>query len=475
MNGENLNTGTSTNFNSGEMGILPPARAQEIGQKTHEVARYVSFRDDMINKLSQTLSEHKDPVNVFREIDRPDQTYQKGFPGSSRLEALGSVAYSLIKDEEAGDILRRVSEAIADKNVIVHSYENQLLDIYSKYPTVLDFDDGVAEKLVSDKEFSEDAMRKFEEGAYGERQVECLEILHSFKGNNHEVAEEEKLFDSVSAFMLSKDQVANIEPARGSQDTAYAENGLFAVFDGVGGSEDGQGASQLCARNIENIVGQVDFMSDYGKKFVIGALNYTLKEAGTRGSTTSVITKLVQGDDGKRTLHYVSVGDSRLYVVRKDGTAEQVTHDDAMTDDQIMTVLNSRSGNKKLSDMAMRYARAGSEEAKQALLAGSPMRKDLVEDMARLARQCMDHGISKSLHGGSDIEISEGNMGSIELNKGDQLVLCSDGITGDVAADRMSNEDLARAVHGFSSDEAVANLMQRAKKIDDRTAIVVNI
>ncbi len=462
MNGEIINT----NINSGEnSGNLPQETLQEVGRKTYEVVEAEELR------------------SALSKMARPDQIYAREY---SQSESYEQTLSALGESENVAKKIRILNWAdgnTGDERIEMNKFLiGRVLDAY---PTVYDFEEAKVQfrdisgdsKLVeaADDIFGKDVVKELEMDIYGKEQVDFLETWRNSKGGNYENIEEEKLFDSVSAFMLSKDQVANIEPARGSQDTAYAENGLFAVFDGVGGSEDGQGASQLCARNIENIVGQVDFTSDYGKKFVIGALNYTLKEAGTRGSTTSVITKLVQGDDGKRMLHYVSVGDSRLYVVRKDGTAEQVTHDDAMTDDQIMTVLNSRGGNKKLSDMAMRYARAGSEEAKQALLAGSPMRKDLVEDMARLARQCMDHGISKSLHGGSDIEISEGNMGSIELNKGDQLVLCSDGITGDVAADRMSNEDLARAVHGFSSDEAVANLMQRAKKIDDRTAIVVNI
>lgn len=164
------------NINDGNR--LSEAKLSELGSVAIRLTESEKFRADLVNKFGSMYfgGEGGNPSDVFRKIDRPDQLYQKAYPGSNLAEALGSVAYSITKDEGTGDILRKVGEAVADENTIVQSYENQLVNIYSKYPTLLDFDKEVARKLVSNKEFSEEKMRKFEEKAYGERQVECLDI-----------------------------------------------------------------------------------------------------------------------------------------------------------------------------------------------------------------------------------------------------------------------------------------------------------
>ncbi|MDO4760192.1 MAG: hypothetical protein Q4A33_02765 [Candidatus Saccharibacteria bacterium] len=178
MNGENLNTGLNTNFSSREAEALSPARIQEIGHKVEGIARHVSFRDEMINKLGQAMQSRDSAgvFGVFREIDRPDQLYQKVYPEDSRMDALGSVTHSLVKDKETCEILETVGKALEPEGTIVHNHENHLVDIYSKYPTVLDFDKKVARHLILNMNFSEEKVRKFEYGAYGEKQLECLDI-----------------------------------------------------------------------------------------------------------------------------------------------------------------------------------------------------------------------------------------------------------------------------------------------------------
>jgi protein phosphatase len=189
--------------------------------------------------------------------------------------------------------------------------------------------------------------------------------------------------------------------------------GLFGVFDGAGGEGHGEEASRFAAQMIER------YHNAYGTESLnelIGSVESTMismEEHRTRGMTTAVLGKVITKGDRKY-LAYVNIGDSRLYVVHANGEADLITTDEGF-------------GNVITNAM--------------------------------------------SADGGSVKQ-----YGTIPVDSGDRIVLCSDGITGDRDPDLMSNEELARIVMGSkNADDAAKNLVTGARKRDDRTALVFSI
>ena len=191
------------------------------------------------------------------------------------------------------------------------------------------------------------------------------------------------------------------------------DSGLFGVFDGAGGEGFGGEASRFVAQMIER------YHDAYGTETLddlIGSVESTMvamDEHKTRGMTTAVLSKVItQGD--KKYLAYVNIGDSRLYVVNKNGEATQITVDEGYGN--VITNAMSATG-----------------------------------------------GAVKQ-------------YGTVPVEAGDRIVLCSDGITGDRGYDLMSNEELASIVMGSkNADDAAKNLVTKARKRDDRTALVFSV
>ena len=195
---------------------------------------------------------------------------------------------------------------------------------------------------------------------------------------------------------------------------------LYGVFDGAGGHRGGRAASNIVA----------DVVREYSDGYSLenGAhLAYVLNRASERvannpdaGISTAVLAKVVN-IDGKLKLAYASVGDSRIYIVDKSGNAYQMTHDEG--EGKVITNAIGQEG------MPGGELEEGETRTKQ--------------------------------------------FGEIELRKGDRIVLCSDGITGDYGDDLMSERELGFIVsHSRDAQDASKNLVANARKKDDRTAIV---
>ena len=189
-----------------------------------------------------------------------------------------------------------------------------------------------------------------------------------------------------------------------------SEQQLFGVFDGVGGSEDGRGA----AMSAERTVGQLSAIYNMSRpEHLASALNKASENIikdGLKGSTTGALARVVNYE-GVPSLVFAAAGDSRIYVVDVNGQARLITHDEGV-------------GNRIYN-----YLGRGRDTVTQ--------------------------------------------YGAIPLSKGDKIVICSDGITGDFAPDLMSDERLGSIVHhSRNAEDAAKNLTIEASKKDDRTAIV---
>lgn len=195
------------------------------------------------------------------------------------------------------------------------------------------------------------------------------------------------------------------------------EKGIFAVFDGVGGHSGGASASQLAADLLRS--GMPQKWDGYTSKDVEAAVKHHLiatSEAimnGSRGGMTTAIVALVYETDGQRFVTWAAVGDSRLYVYDTGlQRAEQISRDE---------------GEGRRISNALGY------------------KKDI--------RQ----------------------IGTFIMPETSQLMLCSDGVTGDTPEQLLSDDEIAASMAASSDPQEQAEALLRiARKRDDRTCIVVH-
>lgn len=189
---------------------------------------------------------------------------------------------------------------------------------------------------------------------------------------------------------------------RESNEDAYLEgHSVFAVADGMGGHVAGEVASATALEPIEALDGRV--FADATEavaalRDAVVAANATVAELAEnepsyRGMGTTLTAVLLEG----RRLHVAHVGDSRAYLWR-DGRFSQLTDDHTLV--------------QHLID----EGRLTREEAEQ-----HPQRSIVTRAI----------GVSQ--------EIEVDSM-SLDLESGDQILLCSDGLTGVVADDEIAHQ-----------------------------------
>jgi PPM family protein phosphatase len=202
----------------------------------------------------------------------------------------------------------------------------------------------------------------------------------------------------------------------GNEDALLVGDCVFAVADGMGGHLAGEVASEAALEPIRALAGRV--FDDASQAITalrasVVAANDTVselaeREPAYRGMGTTLTAALVEG----RRLHLAHVGDSRAYLLR-DGGFSQLTDDHTLVQHLIDEGQLTR------------------EEA-----ARHPQRSIITRAI----------GVSR------DVEV---DSMSLELVAGDQLLLCSDGLTGVV-----SDQQIAETLEGTDDpDEAVHRLI----------------
>ncbi len=207
---------------------------------------------------------------------------------------------------------------------------------------------------------------------------------------------------------------------------------LFIVADGMGGHAAGEVASEIAVDTISNVYYQDD--SDDVAVSLLHAIkrsNALIYQRAAEnmlrsGMGTTCVTAVLRGN-----IAYVAnVGDSRAYLVRG-GQVKQVSQDHSWVAEQV---------------------RAGL----------------LTEDQARTHTQ--RNVITRCLGTQADVEV---DVFSEQLQAGDSLVLCTDGLSGLVG-----DEEIQRIVEQFMPQESVYHLVERANENggpDNITAIVVRV
>lgn len=190
---------------------------------------------------------------------------------------------------------------------------------------------------------------------------------------------------------------------------------LFGVFDGAGGVQGGREASQTASEIVSRMSDRMPVESGKDLAWLMNMANMAVEESPNAGVTTGVVVKVLERD-GRKQLAYASVGDSRIYIVDQQGRARLITEDEGEGN-----VISNALGMRKVSGRTMRVEQ----------------------------------------------------FGEVELESGDRVVLCSDGITGDYGDDLMSEEELGGIVgRSRNASDAARNLVAGARKYDDRTALV---
>src|SRR5260370_339944 len=207
---------------------------------------------------------------------------------------------------------------------------------------------------------------------------------------------------------------------------------LFIVADGMGGHTAGEVASEIAVDTVSNVYYQDD--SDDVAVSLLHAIrraNASIHQRAAEnmlrsGMGTAFVSVLLLGN-----IAYVAnVGNCRAYLIRS-RHIEQISQDHSWVAEQV---------------------RAGL----------------LTEDQARTHAQ--RNVITRCLGTQAEVDI---DVFQEELNDGDSLVLCSDGLSG-----LISDEELRRIVDQYLPQESVYHLVERANLNggpDNITAIVVRV
>jgi serine/threonine protein phosphatase PrpC len=215
-----------------------------------------------------------------------------------------------------------------------------------------------------------------------------------------------------------------------NEDSLVARPPLFAVADGMGGQEAGEIASEIA---IETLVSQAPELPD-SKELgnAVVAANHAVMSAaangiGRPGMGTTLTAAILRGNE----LAIAQVGDSRAYLLH-DGVLQQLTRD-------------------------------------HSYVANLVEQGEITEEEARWHPQ--RSVITRALGGDEDMVP---DLYELDVERGDRLLLCSDGLYGMVEDERMKEILLEQS----DPQQATDALVDEAKKEgghDNITAIVVDM
>ncbi|WP_338248149.1 Stp1/IreP family PP2C-type Ser/Thr phosphatase [Dictyobacter halimunensis] len=228
----------------------------------------------------------------------------------------------------------------------------------------------------------------------------------------------------------NEDSVAYIIPK--DQQLLEQKGALFIVADGMGGHAAGEVASEIAVDSVCTLYYQ-DTDTDVPASLIraIRYANATIYQRATEnaqhsGMGTTCVVAVLRGDIA----YIANVGDSRAYLVRH-GQVRQISQDHSWVAEQV------------------RMGQMTEEEAQM---------------------HSMRNIITRSLGPFPEVEV---DVFVEQVEEGDALVLCSDGLCG-----MINDQELTSIVEQFGPQESVTRLVQYANAqggIDNITAIVARV
>ncbi len=251
-----------------------------------------------------------------------------------------------------------------------------------------------------------------------------------------------------SSWQVDSGSVSDVGLKRKSNEDSYCVNddeGLYVVADGMGGHAAGEVASGLAVETIEDFIkltsANEDITWPYGideghtingnrlKTSIRFAnqklLEHTRTRADCEGMATTVVAALVE--EGVADIAHV--GDSRVYLIR-DEEIRRLTSDHSWVNEQVQSGM------------------IDSEQARH-----HPLR----------------NVVTRALGGKPDLEV---DVQSLELEPGDRLLLCSDGLTSMLADDEILRIVLADGGSPKQTEKLVAAANLKGGE-DNTTAILL--
>lgn len=212
------------------------------------------------------------------------------------------------------------------------------------------------------------------------------------------------------------------------------ETGLYVLADGMGGAKAGERASRLAVETVAETVHGVAPRRDTQVllRAVEEANRRVLEAARSDPELEGMGTTLVVALESAGGLDIASVGDSRAYVLDENGFR-------VVTEDQ--TWVNEVGRPLGLDEESLR---------------NHPMR----------------HVLTMAIGASSPLTV---NYYSVPLNRGELVLLCSDGLHG-VLDNRELEQIVRRGQNGDSLEESCRRLIEAAKKAggpDNITAVLV--
>lgn len=284
------------------------------------------------------------------------------------------------------------------------------------------------------------------------------------------------------SFELSTCSIAcERHPNRNEDSILFDElTGLFAVFDGVGGSAAAEIASQTASRATYQKWQHVIKQLQLGRKIptilevtekvdLCGILQLLIQEAdelvrtegahraGTDDLATTVAMAAMSRRPGEKdyTMVFAHVGDSRIYLLRGQEPLRRLTHDDGL--------LTKLVENQIIND-------------EDALRIDQAMRADQLTDV-EYSYFRLRGGITQALGGPLPPTI---HSDEVIIAPGDRILLCTDGIHDNLTDQEI--EEILRSYPRTSSARALVEYSQRRSheryttvraKPDDMSAIVL--
>jgi len=199
---------------------------------------------------------------------------------------------------------------------------------------------------------------------------------------------------------------------------------LSVIADGMGGLDLGSDASQTAVFSFTNAYLQKkvdESIPEALRRSVNTANKRVLQLSRKLGAVNRMGTTLAAAVVYKNRLYWVSVGDSRIYLVRRDGFLHQLTVDQTL---------------RESLELRVKSGEITSEEADSHPKA---------------------HALTNFIGNESLSEPSSSPSEGLKLRSDDWLILCSDGLTG-----TLSNEEISYEIRG-SAKRAAEGLIQRTK------------
>ncbi|MCI8538423.1 MAG: Stp1/IreP family PP2C-type Ser/Thr phosphatase [Oscillospiraceae bacterium] len=221
-----------------------------------------------------------------------------------------------------------------------------------------------------------------------------------------------------------------------NQDAYYfhvnGEEALILVCDGMGGAKAGNIASRMAAETFVSVVEQTDGQPAERLNSGLEAANRAvfrtaIENSDCFGMGTTLVAALVCG----RLAHVVNVGDSRAYHIKETGI-RQVTRDHSVVEDMVA-------------------------------------RGDITPEQAR--QHPRKNLITRAL--GAEPQV-RGDLFELDMEQGDAILLCSDGLSNQLSDQEMLYEVLHGGPHESCCRRLVDIVLSRGAP-DNTTAVLLSM